>query len=186
MLFRSFMNERVAVGDTVWNDKNRNGVLDAGEPGLAGVSVLLFKDDGDGKLDVNNDTQVKSTQTDANGKYLFEDLAPGKYFVAISGSQLANGGALEGYKLTQTVGSDPNDDVDGVNDGVLLASEDIITTAKAIDLQYGSEPSDHGGRNNTVDFGFYMPDKPVTPPVEPPQSTKPPINTDLEIGRAHV
>ena len=73
-----------------------------------------------------------------------------------------------------------------------MAGEDIITTTKAIDLQYGFEPSDHGGRNNTVDFGFYMPDKPVTPPVEspqpenptvspvkPPQSTKPPLSIDL-------
>lgn len=29
------------IGDFVWNDTNRNGIQDAGEAGIANVSVLL-------------------------------------------------------------------------------------------------------------------------------------------------
>jgi hypothetical protein len=50
----------------VFTDTNGNGVLDAGEAGLAGVTVRL----------INNDTNVEiaNTVTDANGFYTFRSL----------------------------------------------------------------------------------------------------------------
>ncbi|MBX7105662.1 MAG: carboxypeptidase regulatory-like domain-containing protein, partial [Gemmataceae bacterium] len=61
-----------ALGDFVWNDLNQNGIQDAGEPGVANVTVML--------LDSGGNT-LSTQQTDANGKYLFTNLAPGTYSV---------------------------------------------------------------------------------------------------------
>ncbi|MDH7569215.1 MAG: SdrD B-like domain-containing protein [Armatimonadota bacterium] len=61
-----------SLGDRVWCDANGNGVQDAGEPGVSGVMVDLL--DAAGNV-------LKSVVTDANGLYLFADLAPGTFQV---------------------------------------------------------------------------------------------------------
>jgi SdrD B-like domain/Secretion system C-terminal sorting domain len=66
-----------SVGDLIFCDKNANGIQDAGEPGLAGVSVMLVG------MDVNGQTVLLSTTTDANGKYNFGNLLAGTYTVMI-------------------------------------------------------------------------------------------------------
>ena len=54
-----------------WNDLNGNGVMDAGEPGLAGWQIHLFS---------NTDPSFHlQTTTDDNGDYSFTELAPGLY-----------------------------------------------------------------------------------------------------------
>ena len=58
-----------SIGDFVWNDLNRNGKQESGEPGLAGVAI---------KLTLPNNTFV-NTVTDNNGKYTFQNLAAGTY-----------------------------------------------------------------------------------------------------------
>jgi len=50
----------VGAGNFVWLDENGNGLQDAGEPGVEGVSVTLLRDGG---------WVVGSTTTDANGNY---------------------------------------------------------------------------------------------------------------------
>jgi hypothetical protein len=70
-----------SIGDLVWNDLNANGVQDAGEPGLGGVTVLLVGTDG-----LGNSVELTAT-TGAGpdlGKYLFADLAPGTYTVTVT------------------------------------------------------------------------------------------------------
>ncbi|EBA11901.1 SdrD B-like domain-containing protein [Roseobacter sp. CCS2] len=59
-----------SLGDTVFIDENRNGILDDGESTLADVDVMLFDDTG---------TVIASTTTDENGQYLFDDLNAGTY-----------------------------------------------------------------------------------------------------------
>ena len=67
----------VSMGDHVWWDTNRNGVQDAGEAPVAGVSVTLHKADGT--------TVGTPTTTDANGFYSFVDLTPGAgYYVVFT------------------------------------------------------------------------------------------------------
>jgi protocatechuate 3,4-dioxygenase beta subunit len=63
------------LGDKVWRDDNQNGVQDAGEPGVAGITVSLF--DNTGKL-------VGNTVTDAYGNYLFSNLLAGDYTVSVT------------------------------------------------------------------------------------------------------
>lgn len=61
-----------AVGDRVWIDTNRDGLQTEGEPSLEGVQVDLL--DATGAV-------VKTTETDANGRYLFDNLTAGNYSV---------------------------------------------------------------------------------------------------------
>ena len=67
------------ISGTVFHDLNGNGV-DNGEPGLAGITVTLFQDNGSGQFSAS-DQVVGSTQTDASGKYQFADVPVGTYWV---------------------------------------------------------------------------------------------------------
>ena len=68
------------IGDLVWNDADGDGVLDAGEVGVAGVTVTLRADpDGDGTYDI-----VATQVTTADGTYSFANLPPDRYRLAAS------------------------------------------------------------------------------------------------------
>lgn len=69
------------IGDTVFTDTNGNGAQDAGEPGLAGVTVTLRIDaDNDGTFETVGATQVSG----ADGHYSFENLPPSPYQVVVT------------------------------------------------------------------------------------------------------
>ncbi|MDD4651588.1 MAG: SdrD B-like domain-containing protein, partial [Methanothrix sp.] len=63
-----------SLGDFVWHDKNANGIQDASEIGIEGVTVRLYK----------SGAFAGSTITDANGEYLFSSLVPGIYSVGFT------------------------------------------------------------------------------------------------------
>jgi hypothetical protein len=65
--------ERGALGNRVWNDLNGNGRQDGGEPGVGNVEVQLL----------SNGVTARTTQTDSNGFYLFQDLIPKDYQVQV-------------------------------------------------------------------------------------------------------
>lgn len=65
---------KLAIGDKVWRDDNKNGVQDAGEPGVAGVVVTLYKNGVDKLPGTSDDKVVASVITDAYGNYLFEEI----------------------------------------------------------------------------------------------------------------
>ena len=67
---------RFAVGDTVWQDLNRSGRQEPGEPPAVRISVQLLNVDGD---------VVESTVSSATGHYVFDDLAGGTYAVRFAG-----------------------------------------------------------------------------------------------------
>jgi uncharacterized repeat protein (TIGR01451 family) len=75
--------EIASLGDFVWRDCDKDGIQDAGEPGVAGVRVDLLDGSGNPILDYsfNPDGEPVYTTTDANGYYLFAGLAPGAYSV---------------------------------------------------------------------------------------------------------
>ena len=72
-----------SLGDFVWNDVNRDGIQDAGELGVPNVTVRL--------LDNLGNVVGTPMVTDANGKYLFDDLRPGTYAVEFVKSTLPPG-----------------------------------------------------------------------------------------------
>ena len=69
-----------SIGDRVWLDADADGNQDAGESGIAGVTVELL--DGNGSV-IDTDT------TDANGEYLFTGLVADNYTLRVSGSPLS-------------------------------------------------------------------------------------------------
>ncbi|MBK7781193.1 MAG: DUF11 domain-containing protein [Ardenticatenia bacterium] len=72
-----------SIGDDVFIDADKDGVRDAGEVGIASVSVYLYSDtDGDGEVDVG-EPLLQTTTTDANGKYSFGNLPAGNYVVVV-------------------------------------------------------------------------------------------------------
>jgi uncharacterized repeat protein (TIGR01451 family) len=60
----------IDVSGTVWSDANHDGVRDNGEAGIGGVTVVLY--------DANNDS-CASTQSAADGSYLFSAVGDGSY-----------------------------------------------------------------------------------------------------------
>ncbi len=72
-----------SIGDTVWWDMNGDGVIDAGEPGIEGVEVVLVYAGLDGVIG-NGDDLLFTTTTDASGNYLFTDLPQGNYSVTVN------------------------------------------------------------------------------------------------------
>ena len=78
--FGYFSSGTGSIGDTVWYDGDADGVLDAGEQGLAGVNLILTGDiTGDGLNDISF-----ATTTDENGLYQFNNLLPGDYTVTVN------------------------------------------------------------------------------------------------------
>ena len=94
------------LGDFVWWDQNHNGLQDAGEPGLGGVTLHIY--DASGAL-------IGTTKTDASGLYRFDRLRPATtYSVCIDAADSAAGGPLAGFELTiPNAGSDDAIDSDG-------------------------------------------------------------------------
>ena len=78
-----------SIGDTIWLDQNNDGVEDATEPGIGGLTVQLTHYGPDGVAGGGDDS-VFTTTTDSDGMYLFEDLPPGEYEVAVSGGLPTN------------------------------------------------------------------------------------------------
>ena len=128
------VNLPAKLGDFVWIDQDRDGVQDAGEPGVAGAVVNLWIDtDGDGQPD----QQIATTTTDDTGMYMFSNLTPGvPYIVQFE--------AIPGKPFTvQTVGNDtqvdsnPNPDT-GITGSVVLMSGEFNPTIDAGVIMLGA------------------------------------------------
>jgi protocatechuate 3,4-dioxygenase beta subunit len=138
------------IGNRVWEDLNADGVQDPGEPGIAGVKLLLYDALGSQPI-IDPVTGLPAfVITDANGKYLFDTLLPGSYSVYIDRG--ASTAALDapGFVLTQS--NTPGDNGNPTN------SDNTYNSP----AYYGAVPV--GGYNlvpgesdTTVDFGFYKP-----------------------------
>lgn len=154
-----------SLGNRVWFDTNNNAAIDAGEQGIQGVRVELYRDNGTtpGVWDAG-DTFLSFDATDVNGYYRFDNLLAGDYVVVIGDDNFRNigggdtvpGDPLSGYWSSQTTRAadgtvtdattnDPDGDVDDSDDNGLTTftgnSIDFVASA-AITLGPGaSEPT---------------------------------------------
>ena len=125
-----------SVGNFVWFDANKDGIQDADEVGVAGVTVTLTDGAGNPVIDLDGNP-VKSVTTDANGKYEFTNLMPNVDRI------VANAGeenykviftAPAGYSATKSyAAADGEKDSNGADSSVTLAQ---------------------GQNDETVDFGL--------------------------------
>ncbi|MCC6232526.1 MAG: M10 family metallopeptidase C-terminal domain-containing protein, partial [Verrucomicrobiales bacterium] len=99
------------IGDRVWLDQDGDGVQDAGEAGVGGVSVELYQGGGT--------TAFARTITDSQGAYRFVGLSAGDYFIRVkapTGMGFSNAGVGE-----PDTDSDVTDrDADGIADSVVF------------------------------------------------------------------
>ncbi len=112
---------RSGLGDFVWEDINKNGLQDPGEPGVPNIQVRLKNAAG---------TIIDSTLTDANGRYSFVGLVPGTYAVQFVAPYpylftLINQGSND------TIDSDANQATMGMTPNVTLAPGEFNATLDA-------------------------------------------------------
>ena len=134
---------------------------------FTGVLVNLRNDvDASGTLTAG-DTVITTSTTDANGHYLFNNLAAGNYIVEVASSNFDPAAVLENA-ISSTgngVAPDPDDNVNLDDNGDSVATFGVAT--QAITLSQGAEPTTEeagledndattadANENLTVDFGF--------------------------------
>lgn len=157
-----------AVGDTVWIDKNRNGIQDSDEPGVSDVTVRLYRVDDAG----HSGAAIMETKTDHTGSYLFSGLCAGSYVVEFDISKTNSYGYTSYTFTTPYVLQDASSDIDsnarlyGVSK--TLARSDVFTlNDHAVDLSidagltYYSALSGYcfedRNYNNIQDIGIALP-----------------------------
>ncbi|MBU4234741.1 MAG: DUF11 domain-containing protein [Proteobacteria bacterium] len=113
-----------SIGNRVWLDEDSNRIQDAGEPGIANVTVQLRNSGG---------TLIAATTTDSHGGYLFTGVTPGTYFVKVLAASLATG--LSQTTTYSTAGTDFGNQNQTPANGYSLS----VTSA---------------GKNLTADFGY--------------------------------
>jgi protocatechuate 3,4-dioxygenase beta subunit len=120
----------LAVGNFIWLDANKNGIQDDGEQPIGGAKLELLNADGTPAVDAYGKTVAQITTT-ADGKYLFDNLAPGSYRIRIT--------PPAGFTLTaQTAqGSAAANDSDVAADGLTPVFVLSVTSPRA---QNGSVP----------------------------------------------
>ena len=145
-------NDLGAIGNRVWLDENSDGVQDAGEPGLANVTVELIDPGVDASFGTADDI-IFTAVTDTDGRYLFTRLVANKtYAVDVDESSLPAG-------LTQTppstlAGADfGNQDHSGAGYQVSIGGMEPLENLTA-DFGYNWNPdNDVNGNANTAAIG---------------------------------
>ncbi len=155
--------EKVGIGNLVFVDENDDDSFTEGE-GKANVVVELYLSTDDPLTD----SPIKTTTTDSDGVYYFNELEEGNYLVHIPPSQFNVSAVLQDCYSFSSNGLDDNID----NDDNGIDPTDILiegVTSPIIQLSADLEPtnkdSETGFRNNrdafdddnsdlTVDFGF--------------------------------
>ncbi len=135
-----------SIGNFVWNDLDKDGIQDAGEPGISGVTVRLYKPGSDGTVGTADDVLVATTTTNQNGLYFFGELDLGAYFVTVT--------PLAGYTTSpkDVIASNPGSDTkdSDFQTGTGTYASVLVSPITLI-------PTSNGGVNSdmTIDLGLF-------------------------------
>ena len=123
------------IGDYVWLDTDKDGIQDAGEAGINGVTVNLI--DSNGSIIATTETANGGANM-SNGYYLFTGVEAGDYTVEV----VDDTGPLSTLNASPAgAGNDNTVDSDGVN-GEASASLALGTeTISSIDFGYFADPT---------------------------------------------
>ena len=165
----------VSIGSYAWEDLDVDGVQDAGEPGIADVTLSLVVDNGSGvfvpAVDINGDP-VTNVVTGVDGLYEFDNLPPGDYRVrlvppagfepspvqdGVDNSDTTPADELDSNINTAATGL-PADTFESGTFTLTSLGEPNESDTAAGDSQDGTAGSnaDLSG-NNTIDFGLVSP-----------------------------
>jgi len=144
---------RFSLGNRIWFDTNNDSFMDAGEVGVSGVRVELFRDANSDGLYDGGDTYLSFDDADANGYYRFDNLLAGNYIVLIPEDNFRNIGVgdtvaadpLSGYwssgtsiavngTITDSTTNDPDTDVDDLDDN----GRSVFLAAGSVDYVFAS------------------------------------------------
>jgi hypothetical protein len=107
-----------SVGDMVWRDNNGDGVLDADDPGVAGVAVELLG---------GNSSVIATTVTSKTGRYRFENLPAGNYKIKFS--KLPDGLVFTCRDASDNAAVDSDADSSGMTAAFALGNESPADTS---------------------------------------------------------
>ncbi|WP_202912091.1 SdrD B-like domain-containing protein, partial [Nesterenkonia muleiensis] len=140
-----------AIGDYVWIDENGDGIQDEDEDPLPGVTVVLY--DGEGN-------ELARTETDSDGRYIFDDLPAGEYQV---GFELTEEQAeLYGF-TTKQAGDDASVDSDANVSTGLTPVFTLGEDSPGLTQDYDRDFIATGGIDPTWDAGVVLLPEPVDP-----------------------
>jgi protocatechuate 3,4-dioxygenase beta subunit len=110
-----------AIGDFVWLDSDQDGVQDSGEPGIAGVTVV-----------VTNGTLTYNVVTDFDGYWSVANLPDGNWSASVASSNFDSGAPLQYMSPTYDA------------DGVANSSVSFALTSGQVGLAAGNLGLDFG------------------------------------------
>ena len=117
-------------------DNNNDGIRDADEPGIEGLTVEIFSVGPDGIAENGDDVLVGTAVTDSNGDYFVDGLIPGDYYASISSVD-------PDFPASSTPTSlDPNDDTDNDDNGIQDNIGDGVWSNVITCLLYTSDAAD--------------------------------------------
>lgn len=135
-------NQSGVIGNQIWNDSDVDGTFDAGEPGIAGVTVDLYQDQNNNGAIDPTEPVISTTTTDSSGTYQFTNLLTNDNIATIAGAQYV-------VRVTDTANAISNfSHVSGSNAGANNNSQNPL--GYAVTLTNGA-PS-----NQTADFGYAL------------------------------
>jgi uncharacterized repeat protein (TIGR01451 family) len=112
----------VTVSGQVFSDVNSNGLIETGDLGIAGVTVVLR----------NTTTSIcQSISTDSSGNYSFTSVLAGSYEIIEAGDQLnPTCTPAAGKTLAQTIGKDPTNYASTTSNVIPITVSTSDVTAK--------------------------------------------------------
>ena len=138
-------NPAVEIGNRVWEDKDGNGIQDAGEPAIAGVKVELFAQG----ADVESATPLATALTDVDGYYVFSGDGRG---YPMGGNTAPNDTA------GNSGGFDPTD-IQGGRASTASRKYGLVSLRAATTYQVVIRHVDGGGKQSALAGLFLTPDQ---------------------------
>jgi SdrD B-like domain/Secretion system C-terminal sorting domain len=136
----------MALGNRVWYDADNNGINSNSENGMRNIAMKLYKDNDNNNI--ADGAAIAATTTDANGYYIFTNLAPGNYIV---GAIIPNG-----YVSSNVNAADPDNNINNDDNGLVQAGNEIRGLAITLSIG-GEQEGTNNNTNNSYDFGL-LPD----------------------------
>lgn len=163
--------EPLSLGNLVWYDLDRDGAAEVGEPGIANVTVELYRDvnaNGTCEPGGSDGTAIASQTSNGSGQYQFLNLTAGDYCVFIPTAEFTGGGDLANHYSTATTETEPDSNVENNDNGLDGSNTPAVNgvSSGVVTLFVRTEPTDdtladqpagyrNSSANTTLDLGFF-------------------------------